>query len=234
MARGLAFKGMNIRVGMLFKHRPNQPFFNHKLCQQHCLKDARCRAYTYWPPGFQGAERAKCALKFGIPPAYACPQCISGVKLVASLPGRTRPPVGRQPASWRQYGQFKFRQGIAFKGRIIRVLTLFKRFPGQPFRNHRLCRYHCARIAQCRAYTLFPAGFGGSERARCVLKPHIQPTYPCPQCESGIKLVAARPVVRPAGPRRCPAGQVWIAGQCRCRPGHVWSQRWKRCLRVVR
>jgi len=50
-----------------------------ELCRAACAYDARCRAFTYVQPGYQG-PRPRCWLKSSVPPpgSHAC--CVSGVK----------------------------------------------------------------------------------------------------------------------------------------------------------
>jgi hypothetical protein len=49
------------------------------LCAEACLKEAKCRAWTYVKPGVQ-ADNAKCWLKDKAPPPSPDDNCISGVK----------------------------------------------------------------------------------------------------------------------------------------------------------
>lgn len=50
------------------------------ICQQYCIDDNRCSAYTYVRPGVQGAS-AVCYLKSVAPPITPNSCCVSGVKL---------------------------------------------------------------------------------------------------------------------------------------------------------
>lgn len=61
-----------------------QPFHNLDVCRQACVKDAKCVAYTYVKPGFQGPV-AHCWLKSAVPAAQANDCCVSGVKASAGL-----------------------------------------------------------------------------------------------------------------------------------------------------
>ena len=58
-----------------------------RLCQNACLDDPKCKAFTYVKPGFQGPN-ARCWLKDGVPQAKANNCCISGTK---TSPEVTRP-----------------------------------------------------------------------------------------------------------------------------------------------
>lgn len=49
------------------------------LCQEACLKDTSCKAFTYVKPTYQGPN-ARCWLKSSVPQASANKCCISGVK----------------------------------------------------------------------------------------------------------------------------------------------------------
>lgn len=47
------------------------------LCQYRCQTDNRCRAWTFVNPGVQG-PRARCWLKYAVPPAVRNSCCTSG------------------------------------------------------------------------------------------------------------------------------------------------------------
>ncbi len=69
-----------------------------QLCRLACLKDTRCRAFTYVKPGIQG-PRARCWLKEAVPPPVKNQCCVSGV--IRPQPGgKARvpaPPAHRAP-----------------------------------------------------------------------------------------------------------------------------------------
>jgi hypothetical protein len=48
-------------------------------CEQKCMQDPKCKAWTYVKPGVQGPE-AKCWLKSSVPPAKTSECCVSGYK----------------------------------------------------------------------------------------------------------------------------------------------------------
>ena len=50
-----------------------------RLCQNACLDDPKCKAFTYVKPGFQGPN-ARCWLKDGVPQTKPNSCCISGIK----------------------------------------------------------------------------------------------------------------------------------------------------------
>jgi hypothetical protein len=52
---------------------------NFRLCYDRCAREARCRAYTFVPPGVQGPS-ARCYLKGAIPAANAFMGMVSGYK----------------------------------------------------------------------------------------------------------------------------------------------------------
>lgn len=64
--------GMNYKNFDLIRNYPG-------LCQEECLKDPACHAWTYVKPGIQGSG-ARCWLKNGVPPAVKNSDCVSGVK----------------------------------------------------------------------------------------------------------------------------------------------------------
>jgi hypothetical protein len=48
-------------------------------CRRRCLRDAKCRAYTWVRPGIQG-RASRCWLKNKVPPPVRSGCCVSGVK----------------------------------------------------------------------------------------------------------------------------------------------------------
>jgi hypothetical protein len=79
--RGVATKGLEIGFD-----RPGGDYTSFdlnearpELCRDACLKDGRCRAFTYVKPGIQGAK-AHCWLKETASPPRPAPHCVSGVK----------------------------------------------------------------------------------------------------------------------------------------------------------
>ena len=50
------------------------------LCQESCLRQHQCRAWTFVKPGLYGDARAACWLKARVPAAHADPCCVSGVR----------------------------------------------------------------------------------------------------------------------------------------------------------
>ena len=66
------------RAGSDYSRFPIQSFAS--ICQQSCVNDSRCRAYTYVRPGVQGAS-AVCYLKSVVPALTPNNCCVSGFKL---------------------------------------------------------------------------------------------------------------------------------------------------------
>ena len=66
------------RAGSDYSRFPIEPFAS--VCQQSCVNDNRCSAYTYVRPGVQGAS-AICYLKTVAPASTPNSCCVSGVKL---------------------------------------------------------------------------------------------------------------------------------------------------------
>jgi hypothetical protein len=55
------------------------PAAQPQLCQQACLSEGQCRAWTYVKPGVQGPA-ARCWLKSDVPASKIDSCCVSGVK----------------------------------------------------------------------------------------------------------------------------------------------------------
>jgi hypothetical protein len=68
------------------------PVADPRFCEQSCLDDPQCMAYTYVKPGIQGAK-ARCWLKHGVPQAKISSCCVSGIKERIAYPvdPRTQP-----------------------------------------------------------------------------------------------------------------------------------------------
>ena len=63
-----------------------------EVCQQKCLDEPRCRAWTYVKPGVQ-SQKAMCWLKGSVPNPIPDPVAVSGVKGAAAVGPPPRPPV---------------------------------------------------------------------------------------------------------------------------------------------
>ena len=69
-----------------------------KACQDACLTDPKCKAWTYVRPGITGAK-AHCWLKNAIPMPVQNPDCVSGVKGVDTSYNIVPPKVRAWPAT---------------------------------------------------------------------------------------------------------------------------------------
>jgi len=58
----------------------NLPRANAHLCQKACMKDRRCKAWTYVKPYTIQGSNPRCWLKYGVPKPLKRSCCISGVK----------------------------------------------------------------------------------------------------------------------------------------------------------
>ena len=82
--------------------RPGSDYFNFELsspqptqCQQACIGDTNCTAWTYVQPGLQGPQ-ARCWLKNPSPAPIPSNCCVSGIKTAPPAPP-PQPPPGPQP-----------------------------------------------------------------------------------------------------------------------------------------
>jgi hypothetical protein len=134
------------------------------LCHEACMRDGRCRAYTYVNPGVQGPN-ARCWLKDQVPPPDRDGCCTSGVK----EEGRYAAPMG--PG--------RFEMNTDRPGRDYRNFDL-------PEPRPEMCREFCMREGQCRAFTYVKPGVQ-APGARCWLKMDIPRSTPGDCCISGVK-----------------------------------------------
>jgi len=133
------------------------------LCQEACMRDGRCRSFTYVKPGVQGPQ-PRCWLKGAVPAANPDRCCVSGVK-----GGHWTPPAAAAP------------------------LEMNVDRPGYDFQNFdlpqprpELCREACLRENQCQAFTYVHPGVQGPN-PRCWLKMSVPPATPNNCCISGVK-----------------------------------------------
>lgn len=56
------------------------PRSSPRLCQEACLSEQACRAWTFVKPGLYGDAHAACWLKYRVPDADADPCCVSGLR----------------------------------------------------------------------------------------------------------------------------------------------------------
>jgi PAN domain-containing protein len=66
------------RVGGDYRNLETTPDPNGNSCAAACKAEARCRAWTYVRPGYQGPS-ARCYLKSRVTPPRRRPCCVSGV-----------------------------------------------------------------------------------------------------------------------------------------------------------
>jgi hypothetical protein len=140
------------------------PHTRPQLCHEACMRDQRCRAFTYVNPGVQGPN-ARCWLKDTVPPPVTNQCCVSGSK----GEGRGQPPPS----------------GGAFEMNVDRPGYDFQNFD-LPQPNPELCRSACLREGQCRAFTYVNPGVQGPQ-ARCWLKMDVPQSVPNNCCVSGVK-----------------------------------------------
>jgi V8-like Glu-specific endopeptidase len=92
-----------------------------KLCQNSCIQDKTCKAWTYVKPSAQG-QNAQCWLKSGVPPAVKNTCCLSGllggqISLGVKQVTPIRLPAAQAPTFKldRDAGQIKFGDGAGGK-----------------------------------------------------------------------------------------------------------------------
>jgi hypothetical protein len=134
------------------------------LCKEACMRDGRCRAFTYVNPGVQGPH-PRCWLKGAVPAAEPNACCVSGVK----GEGRVVAPAAASP----------------FEVNVDRSGYDFQNFD-LPEPRPEMCREACLRERQCQAFTYVNPGVQGP-RARCWLKMSVPPPTPNNCCISGVK-----------------------------------------------
>ncbi len=58
----------------------NLPYPDYRLCRDACMKNKKCKAWTYVKPYTLQGPQARCWLKNSVPKAVHNPACVSGVK----------------------------------------------------------------------------------------------------------------------------------------------------------
>ena len=129
------------------------------VCKQTCAADARCRAWTWVKPGFQG-PKARCWLKHSVPALVRDRCCDSG------------------PASYIEAERLVPEENINRPGNDQRDFATPK---------YQLCQDACAADAQCSAWTWVRPGVQGAE-GHCWLKNGAPHPVPDSSCTSGVKL----------------------------------------------
>jgi hypothetical protein len=133
------------------------------LCKEACMKDPRCRSFTYVNPGVQGPH-PRCWLKGAEPAPVADACCVSGVK-----GGHWTAPAAAAP----------FEMNVDRPGYDYQNFDL-------PQPRPELCREACLREGQCQAFTYVNPGVQ-APAARCWLKMSVPPATPSDCCISGVK-----------------------------------------------
>jgi hypothetical protein len=151
-----------------------------QLCAEACMKDARCRAWTYVSPGVQ-ADNARCWLKDKIPPAVPDDNCVSGLKDSGA-------------ALQRDGGEGTVRSSSGSKQQINSQrypMEWNTNRPGEDYKDldlsspePQLCAEACMKDARCRAWTYVSPGVQ-ADNARCWLKDKIPPAVSDENCVSG-------------------------------------------------
>lgn len=140
------------------------------LCMETCLGEARCMAWTFVPPGRQGAQ-AKCWLKSGVPRSTRSPGMASGVV--------TRPSAAARAVESRPAGPNSTMERETNRpGRDYRNLAL-------PDPRPEVCMETCLSEARCMAWTFVPPGRQGKQ-ARCWLKSAAPRATRSPGMVSGV------------------------------------------------
>lgn len=164
-----------------FELRENEPC---KMCEEACLNDPKCKAFTYVKPGVQGVN-ARCWLKSEVPAATRNADCISGVKVpvVPVLGTSTIFPPSNLPAGWGED-----------EPRIKSNTNL----PGKDYRNFKVegedpvpqvCFIACQGDPECAAWTYVQPGIQGTS-AVCWLKKEVPANaLKDDNCISGIKVL---------------------------------------------
>jgi 1-phosphatidylinositol phosphodiesterase len=142
-----------------------------EICQNACMNEPQCVAFTYVNPGVQGPN-ARCWLKNSVPPPNPDGCCISGVKYAGGPPPPPPPPPPSVPRG-------VFEHGIDRAGADYRSFDL-------PAPNPEMCREACFNEPQCRAFTYVHPRIQGPN-ARCWLKGSVPPPNPNGCCISGVK-----------------------------------------------
>ena len=165
--------------------RPGMDYKNFDLpspdangCQNACINDPNCKAFTYVKPGIQGSN-ARCWLKTGVPALKQSTCCISGIKK-ADAGAPSVAPVPMQP-------------GLS----VIIPATIFESDTDRPGIDYRsfdlseprpeLCRQACVQEHQCKSFTYVKPGIQGPD-ARCWLKSGVPATVKSSCCISGVKI----------------------------------------------
>lgn len=159
------------RPGMDYKNF-DLPSPDQNRCQNACINDPNCKAFTYVKPGIQGAK-ARCWLKTGVPAPRQSTCCISGIKK-ADAGAPVQPGLsGVTPAA-------SFESDTDRPGMDYRSFNL-------PDPRPELCRQTCMQEHQCKSFTYVKPGIQGPS-ARCWLKSGVPAPMKSSCCISGVKV----------------------------------------------
>lgn len=144
-----------------------------RLCAQACMKETKCKAWTYVKPGVQ-ADNAKCWLKDKVPPATPDENCVSGVKKAGTSGGGTT--TSDTTTDRRSY---RMETNVNLPGEDYKDLDL-------PTADPALCAQACLKEAKCKAWTYVKPGVQ-ADNAKCWLKDKVPLPTPDENCVSGDK-----------------------------------------------
>ena len=148
-----------------------------EICQQTCMSEPSCVAFTYVNPGVQGPN-PRCFLKNAVPNPVPQTCCVSGVKAAPMGPVATPLPAPLPPPS-------RPAPGTTWEPTTNRAGSDYRDFD-LPAPQPELCQDTCLREPQCRAFTYVNPGVQGPN-ARCWLKSAVPQPAPDGCCLSGVK-----------------------------------------------
>ncbi|MBN2173308.1 MAG: PAN domain-containing protein [Bacteroidales bacterium] len=178
------------------QNRPGNDYRNFEVkhgddcqtCEDSCLKDPRCKAYTYVLPGIQ-AQRGVCWLKSEVPVPIDDKNCISGVKYYEKEKSPFEIIAGLSPdfTTWSPYDGPAIRAGIDLPGNDFKSFLI----PGGQEQLPFTCQRACLDDSACLSWTFVEPGKQG-KNAACWLKNKLPSTvYRQDSCISGIRLASA-------------------------------------------
>lgn len=130
------------------------------LCQERCVGNAACRAWTYVAPNTTQGPHPRCWLKGTVPPMALNGCCTSGLRIGVPLPAG------------------------ALEGSHDRLGNDFANFE-PPTPDPRICRAECEANPACQAWTHLTANFPARPNGTCFLKNPAPPSTENFCCVSG-------------------------------------------------
>jgi len=158
---------------------------NPQLCQQACLADSACAAWTYVREGVQGRS-PRCWLKNRVPDPTPDPCCTSGVVQYtyrAPVPP-ARTPMQPSPAAVQAPGNPIQGESSTIEPNVNRFGLDYRGFDLKAS-NPQLCQQACLADRACAAWTYVREGVQGRS-PRCWLKNQVPDPTPDPCCTSGV------------------------------------------------